>query len=115
MKAPLLIGLSGKAGSGKSTVADHLSGKGYYSLAFADVLKEVVGTAFGFTAEQLHGGLKEAIDPRFHKSPRWCLQHFGSAFREVWPQIWIMALLDNISLFWAEYGPRLIVITDVRQ
>jgi hypothetical protein len=111
---PLLIGLSDKAGSGKSTVADYLTGAhGYQQFAFADVLKEVVQTAFHFSDEQMRGG-KEFIDPRFEKSPRWCLQYFGTAFRAVWPEIWIWNLRSKILDFLALNGQHPIVITDVR-
>lgn len=115
-RKPSLIGLSGKAGSGKSTAADYLCGRGYYEMAFAEVLKEVVGTAFGFSLEQLHGDLKETPDLRFDKSPRWCLQHFGTLFREVWPDIWIDRLRLRIMSFncISTYREKLIVVADVR-
>ena len=114
LSKPLLIGLSGKAGSGKTTVGDYLTGAhGYMQFAFADVLKAVVQTAFCFTDEQMILG-KESIDPRCDKSPRWCLQHFGTAFRAVWPQIWIWNLRWEILGFLAENGQHPIVVTDVR-
>jgi hypothetical protein len=111
---PLLIGLSGKSGSGKSTAGEFLvDHHGYYPFAFADALKDVVQTAFHFSDEQMTLG-KEAVDLRCGKSPRWCLQHFGSAFREVWPQIWIWNLRSKILYFLSEWGQRPIVVTDVR-
>jgi hypothetical protein len=111
---PLLIGLSGKAGSGKSTVGDYLAGAhGYAQFAFAGALKAVVQTAFHFTDEQMVFG-KEVVDPRCGKSPRWCLQHFGSAFREVWPEVWIWNLRWEILGFLAENGQYPIVVTDLR-
>jgi hypothetical protein len=114
MPTPLLIGLSGKAGSGKSTAADYLTEfYGYVQFAFAGALKEVVQTAFRFTDAQMTVG-KEVKDPRVGKSPRWCLQHFGSAFREVWPPVWISNLRREILDFLAINGQRPIVVTDVR-
>jgi hypothetical protein len=113
-RKPLLIGLSGKAGSGKSTVGDYLAGAhGYAQFAFAGALKEVVQTAFHFTDEQMVFG-KEVVDPRCGKSPRWCLQHFGSAFRAVWPEVWIWNLRWEILGFLAENGQHPIVVTDLR-
>ena len=59
---PLLIGLSGQAGSGKSTVGDYLTGAyGYEQFAFAGRLKAVAALAFGFSEEQMERG-KEVKD-----------------------------------------------------
>lgn len=111
---PLLIGLSGKAGSGKSTVGDYLAGAhGYARFSFAGALKDVVQTAFRFTDQQMIF-LKEKIVPRVGKSPRWCMQHFGTAFREVWPEIWIFNLRLEILDFLSINGQHPIVVTDVR-
>lgn len=111
---PLLIGLSGKAGSGKSTVGDYLAGAhGYAQFAFAGALKDIVQAAFHFTDKQMVSG-KESIDPRFGKSPRWCLQHFGTAFRAIWPAIWIHNLRQEILSFLSMNGQHPIVVTDVR-
>lgn len=113
---PLLIGLSGKAGAGKTTLANHLTSEyGYHQFAFADALKDVVGRAFGFSDEQLYGDQKEIPDPRFGKSPRWCLQYLGTeVFRSIWPEIWIWNLRQSIMDFLSTNGQRLIVVTDVR-
>ena len=111
-----LIGLSGKSGSGKSTVGDYLSGAhGYEQFAFAGALKEVVGLAFGFSEEQLYGRQKEAVDPRWGKSPRWCMQWLGTeVLRACWPEIWIYHLRREILEFLSINGQRPVVVTDVR-
>jgi hypothetical protein len=113
---PLLIGLSGKAGSGKSTVGDYLTGAhGYEQFAFAEALKEVVGLAFGFEEEQLYGRRKEAVDPRWGVSPRWCMQWLGTeVLRARWPQIWIYHLRREILDFLSVNGQHPVVVTDVR-
>jgi dephospho-CoA kinase len=112
---PLLIGLSGKAGAGKSTVGDYLAGAhGYAQFAFAGALKEVVQTAFHFTEAQMVLG-KEAVDPRWGVSPRWCLQWLGTeVLRAKWPDIWIRHLRQEILDFLSINGQRPIVVTDVR-
>ncbi|MFA4904457.1 MAG: hypothetical protein WC600_17120 [Desulfobaccales bacterium] len=116
MIPPLLIGLSGKAGSGKSTAADYLWDQYlYHRFAFADTLKVLVGQAFDFSQEQLYGDLKEVPDPRFGKSPRWCLQHLGTeVFRGIWPGIWVHHLMESVRDFWQMNGERPVVVTDVR-
>jgi len=113
---PPLIGLSGKSGSGKSTAADYLTREyGYHQFAFAGALKQVVQTAFHFTAAQLEGDEKEKADPRFGKSPRWCLQYLGTeVFRTIWPEIWIWNLRRDLLDFLSINGQRPCVVTDVR-
>jgi hypothetical protein len=112
---PLLIGLSGKAGSGKSTVGDYLAGAhGYAQFAFAGALKEMVRGVFLFTDEQMTFG-KEVDDPRWNVSPRFCMQWLGTEIlRDVWPDIWIRHLRQEILDFLSTNGQRPIVVTDTR-
>ena len=116
MNKPLLIGLSGKSGSGKSTVADYLVTKhGYHAFAFADALKEMVGVAFNFNHEQLYGAMKQTVDPRWGVSPRWCLQWLGTeVMRSKFPDIWIRNLSQEIHNFIYFNGAQQIVVSDVR-
>lgn len=59
-----VIGLLGKKGSGKGTVAAALQGIDYVELAFADPLYEEVSEAFGVPIARLKNrGTKEDIDP----------------------------------------------------
>lgn len=51
---PIII-LSGKAGSGKDTVAAMLAGYGMQPIAMADPMKRIAQLLFGFTEEQLWG------------------------------------------------------------
>jgi hypothetical protein len=112
--APTLIGLSGKAGSGKSKAASYLADQhDYQEFAFAGALRAVVMSAFQFRDMQMLFS-KEVIDSRFGKSPRWCLQYFGSAFREVWPEIWVENLRKAVLDFWDHYGRHPVVVSDVR-
>jgi hypothetical protein len=113
---PLLIGLSGKSGSGKSTAANYLTDRhGYHQFAFADALKDIVELAFGFSDEQLYGALKDKVDSHWGVAPRWCLQWLGTEiFRSRFPDIWIRRLRRDIMNFLSINGQRPIVVTDVR-
>ena len=113
---PLLIGLSGKAGSGKSTVANYLEDRHRYAqFAFANALKDTVGLAFGFSREQLYGSHKEFVDRRWGVSPRWCLQWLGTEIlRDRWPDIWFRHLRRDILDYLSINGQRPVVVSDVR-
>ena len=114
---PLFIGLSGKAGSGKTDGAEKylVEQHGYRAFAFADRLKETLAMAFNFSAEQLHGPLKEVPDPRFGKSPRWCMQYLGTnVFKRLYPRIWIDPLVEDLEVFREVHPERPVVVTDVR-
>jgi len=117
MTPPKLIGLSGKAGSGKTEGAARylVEEHGYRAFAFADPLKELLALALDFSAEQLHGTLKEVPDPRFGKSPRWCMQYLGTnVFKRLYPRIWIDHLEEDLAAFFAVHPERPAVVTDVR-
>ena len=74
----LKLGIVGKIGQGKSTMADYLcKEKGFIEYAFAGPLKRGVGVLFDFTYEQLYTEEKEKIDPRWGVSPRVILQQIG--------------------------------------
>lgn len=75
----MLIGLIGKKGVGKDTVADYLvETRGYQKLAYADPLKSACRELFSFSEEQLNGNLKEEIDPYWKVSPRQVFQFVGT-------------------------------------
>lgn len=112
---PVVVGLCGPAGSGKSTVAGHLIEKyGAKLHGFARPLKEMVKRALDFTDEQVYGTQeqKEAIDPRYGHSPRWFLQRIGTegcraTFGE---DFWTRQCIETI---WRQNQP-LNVIEDMR-
>ena len=105
-----LIGLTGKARSGKDTFAGYLS----YVLkippyALASPIKRNVNQMFGWDDRHSDGELKEVIDETLGFSPRKAYQVFGTEFgRHLNPDIWI-------NMARAQY--RMIgklIITDVR-
>lgn len=111
---PKIIGLAGRAGSGKSTCGEWLAReRGAVLFSLADPLKRLAQDVFGFTDAQVFGTQadKEAIDPRWGISPRHALIRLGNAARErLGLDVWLNACLKSID----ESGARLAVITDIR-
>src|SRR5258706_4604274 len=107
----MILGLSGKAGSGKDTVAALLGKRtGAVRVAFADKLKAAVGAVFDFTHEQMYDAAKkEEIDPFWEETPRRVLQEVGQHMRKLDSDIWVKAALRSCTDTSKDY-----VITDVR-
>jgi hypothetical protein len=98
----MLIGLIGKAGSGKDTVADYLCDHHrFFQLSFADPLKLVVSELFDMPLEKLNRQeLKELEDERYGFSPRWILQHLGTdVLRKLYPGIWVDHLIRRYQKY----------------
>jgi hypothetical protein len=121
----LLIGLSGFIGSGKDTVASYLEeNHDYWKMAFADSLKDMTASLFGWDREIVEGAtaqnrfLREKKDEYWSDalgrewSPRIALQFIGTEmFREnLHPDFWIMVMERRIL----STKMRNIVISDVR-
>lgn len=75
-----LIGITGKARSGKDTIAKHLFHTHEFTrAAFADPLKLAAGHIFGLSREQMWGDEhKETVIPYWGKSPRQLFQLLGT-------------------------------------
>jgi dephospho-CoA kinase len=118
----MLIGITGKIGSGKSTAASYLQKQhDLMEYSMAGPLKKI-GAAFGFTQEQLYGTQEQKlqIHPYWGISSREFLQKVGTElFREQLPKV-----LPNMKIkrtIWCEifrldcqthdYG---VVVSDVR-
>lgn len=120
MIAPVL-GLLGRAGAGKSSVAEYLvETYGARRVSFAGPLKELARRVWEFGHAQLYGpqDVKEAVDPRWGMSPRQALQRLGTHARDVLGvNLWVRAALDTIDRDWEtnrHNRPTLYVIDDVR-
>lgn len=114
-RGPTVIALCGPAGSGKSTVADHLVEKyGASRYGFATPLKEMLKRALDFTDEQVYGtqAQKEAVDPRYNYSARWFMQRIGTeGCRNTFGEdFWTKMCIDTI----VRQNQPLVVIEDMR-
>lgn len=110
----MLIGLSGKKQSGKSTIANHLMDKhGFFEVSWAYPIKEIIGRRlFGFSEEELYGSLKDSINPTWKATPRQAYQYAGSVFREFYPDFWVILGLRRINNLLEKN--RNVVVSDCR-
>lgn len=122
MKKPILLGLVGKAGSGKSTAARHLVDKyGAMCFSFAGPLKVMAKELFELTDEQLYGtqAQKGTIDPRYGRSPRKLMQQLGDSTRRTFGNdVWVRLCFREIerhTYYFPPGGPSLFLIEDVRE
>jgi hypothetical protein len=131
----VIIGVAGKARSGKDTFADYLEnllmGYDFLKTGFAVELKRQVMRDFNLSYEQLYGNLKEEPDDRYRKvintrpfctglgkgelpdyrwTPREIMQKYGEFMRSVDRDYWIKALFRSAE----ERNYPNILITDVR-
>lgn len=122
-----LIGVTGRAGAGKDTIAQILKYNldcdvgNWTSIAFASPLKEICQQVFEFSHDQLYGSLetKNAPDKRYPRpdgtflTSREAMQVLGTEFgRRCYPDIWIEMGMRKAKRELA--AGRNVVITDVR-
>lgn len=113
-KKPLLIGLVGKAGSGKSAVAEILwKEHGFEDMAFADKLKSVM-VEMGVKVNGSHLWSFSMLEQRKREEPevRQLLQEFGTLIRKYDQDYWIRAVMRWIGGY-VKHG-KSVVISDVR-
>ena len=119
----ILIGISGKARSGKDTFAEMLAEELYKTskrhfvlMAYAQELKLRVQRDFDLRYEQLWGDEKEVEDTRYIKDDESCwtgreiLQAYGQFFRSINKNFWVENLFNTI--YEKEYSS--VIITDIR-
>lgn len=115
---PLLIGLTGRARSGKSTAAEHLVGT--YLLehyAFADPLRDGLMAIFNLDPRDFEGDRKEQPLAWLDRSPRQLMQSMGTewARNTVHPDVWVKLAEQNLDYMTKALGAVLgFVVSDVR-
>lgn len=114
----VVIGISGRAGSGKDTVANELvRNAGLVRYGMADPIKamlDVFYAALGKTTHWEDREWKEAVDPELGFSPRRAAQLLGTEWgRTLNPLIWIKCA-DAFIWKARERGERGVVIPDIR-
>lgn len=113
-----VIGITGKARSGKDTISDYIREEdlNVVSYAFANPLKDAVSKLFDIPREDLDGDNREEILPEFGLSIRQILQRFGTeSMRNVFDtDFWINKAKRSINKIVEEYPNIKIVISDVR-
>lgn len=110
-----LIGIHGRAGAGKDTVADWLvRERGYVRVSLADPMKRFCAEVFGFSEEQLWGPSehRNAPDARWDGlTPRHALQQLGTEWgRAMHPDVWVRYAIATAQ----RWAPSPVVISDVR-
>ncbi len=109
----MIIGLTGKAGVGKSTIANILvKDYGYRCVPFAEPLKDMLA-AIGLTHDELYGDKKEVVNPNYGVTPRHMMQTLGTEWgrnligEDVWVEAWCRCL-------YRRYQNDNIVVDDIR-
>lgn len=110
-----LIGIAGKARSGKDTIAKHLwSRHGFLRIALADPLKSAAQAMFALSNEQTwDDNLKEIEIPHWGMSPRQMFQRLGNdAVKPVFGEdLWLKRWLITYAGF---YNSDDVVVPDIR-
>jgi hypothetical protein len=122
-----LLGISGLKRSGKNETAAQLKHiRSFRSLwpveglttelAFADTLRDVLKTLFGFSGEQMFGDLKEVKDEYWGISYREAAQKIGTDLlrNQFMPDIWIRAWQRRARHHAALNPQTLVIATDCR-
>lgn len=109
----MLIGMTGRAGSGKDTAADYLAkAHRFMPLAFASPLRMMLQAGLGLTEEHFSQAQKNTPIAWLGKSPRELMQTLGTEWGRnlVSPSVWIDAASRELDAL----SGLDVVFTDVR-
>lgn len=111
----IVVGITGKAGAGKDTVADYLVREhGFQKLSFATILKKMLDVAG--MPEPANRDDKEKVIPGFTFTWREAAQRLGTEWgRGLDPNIWVDIIEKYISMTEEKRGQRpRFVLADAR-
>lgn len=102
----LVVAICGRKQHGKDCAAMSLVATGFCHEKFASPLKQACALLFSFDDDQVHGAKKDAVDPRWGKTPREILQFVGTEMfqykmQEILPDVgrgfWARSLVERIA------------------
>lgn len=107
----MIIGVSGKSGSGKDTIGDYLSENyDYHKVAFASQVKSACSILFDIPMEHFYNQHLKNAKIKYNKTPRELMQLFATDFirDKIDPDFWIDKLMQYLE------EDDKVVICDVR-
>jgi len=114
MSGPHLVGITGRAGSGKSAASDALVETGWIKMKFASPLKDML-RAIGLTDQHIEGDLKEVpCDLLCGQTPRFAMLKLGTEWGRdtIGGDLWINIAAHRIATALA--AGMSVVVDDVR-
>jgi len=114
-----IIGVTGKAGSGKDTLSNYLVNQGFIKLSFGSAVKDIISIITGWSRNFIEGTneeryLRETLKhPDYNKTCRELMQFIGTdLFRnQLNDNIWVNIIKNKIE---SDKINNKFVITDVR-
>lgn len=112
---PRLIGLTGYARSGKSTVAAILKAHAFHEISFAEPIRDFTKQLLNFRSEDLEANKETPIDWLGGVTPRRIMQTLGTEWGRqlIHPEIWLRVAMHEAKACMVE-GCSDVVISDVR-
>lgn len=93
-----IIGICGKAGSGKDTAADHIVQEhGFAKVALADLVKRMCKMAFDFADEQLWGPSEMRNEPDFRYPRTWAAKAWAEEVKGKIDQKWSTVIKETFG------------------